>query len=485
MADGFPTFAFKDGELQISEARTRWFLTGWPNLKAEVSERGAPRREARPDFRIFKPRDGEPNTAAAQAAGDAQQAVQKREAFEAFRRTFPERVVAVVERFQSHQWNLVDLISKREREALDLAQGNPALFFCLGNNDVFRDQRHLLRTPAYLAMWLLPEKQRSIAEWLGFPATEAMAACLRKVPAESITTWGGRLFRQSVVASPDVLRALGHVPVLNRSVLQIASMWRLFEVATPRLLLEVSRVEEDKFYPHVAERLMDAVRLFVEVRRDRHPPRITSIKRIEEFHTEMVREYQQLREARKERARLERVRREEARMEQLRQERARREEALARARQQRARRLEAERARARQAEEARRGGQQLQGMAGAVQQAMRAQLLETLEKTTAKPIKFPPPPVPGTEDIIPITTADDLLAEAELMRNCLETYIDRVRTGDCYIYRLLKPERAVFSLVHSGSGWQLAEIEKAGNRSVKQTTVAVVRHWLDRRSLAI
>lgn len=497
--DGLPTFSFKDGELQICEARTRWFLAGWPNLRAEVTRGSGERCEARPDFRLFKPRDAdnlpfpanarsESATLTAQVAEEEQRFAQKRDAFNAFRGTFPEQVVAAVERFQSHQWNLIDLIGRRTREALDLAQSNPALFFCLGNNDVFRDQKHFFRPPAYLAMWLLPEKQRSIAEWLKFPATEAMVACLRKIPPESITTWGGRLFRQSVVAYPDVLKALSHVPVLNRSVLQMACMWRLFEMATPSLLLEVSQVEEDKLYPHLAERLMDAVRLFVEVRKDSRPPRITSIKKIEEFHAEMVREYQRRREARKEQAQRERLRQEEARMERLRRERARREDALARARQQRTRQLAAERVRRAQHMENERTGEYLPlllGAAGIVQQAMRARQAETVKKPVVQPIKFPPPPVPGTEDIVPITTADGLLAEAAFMQNCLETYMNRVRSGDCYIYRLLKPERAVFSLVQSGSGWQLGEIEKARNCKVKGTTVAMVRYWLDRHSMAI
>lgn len=481
--NGLPTFCFKDGELQICEARTRWFLAGWPNPKAQLEEGGGGRREARPDFRLFKPRNADnlslpadarcaSATSNAQLAEDAQRTEQKRIAFEAFRETFPEQVVAAVERFQSHQWNLTDLISRRTREALDLAQSNPALFFCLGNNDEFRDRKHLLRPPAYLAMWLLPEKQRNIAEWLGFPATEAIAACLRKIPPESITTWGGRLFCQSVIANPDVPKALSHVPVINRSVLQMVYMWRLFEMVTPNLLLEVSRVDEDRFYPHVADRLMDAVQLFLEVRKDQRPPRITSIRKIEEFHAEMVREYQRQREVRQERARRERVAQEEARLE--------------RARQQRARRLETQRVRrARQMEHARRAAEclppPLLGAAGIVQQAMRAHQIEKV----VKPVEFPPPPVPGTADIIPITTAEELMAEAEVMQNCLETYIDRVRSGSCYIYRLLGPERAVFSLVQSGSGWQLGEIEKARNCRVKPSTVTVVRHWLDRRSMAI
>jgi hypothetical protein len=414
-----PTFSFKDGELQIGADRTQWFLAGWPNLKAEASEAGAKRCESRPDFRLFKPREGggvishmDGEHKPAHGSGELDDAAQKHAAFEAFRATFPEPVIAAVERFQSHQWNLVDLISRREREALDLAQINPALFFCLGNNDVFREHKHVLRSPAYLAMWLLPEKQRNILEWLGFPATEAMAVCMRKIPPESITTWGGRFFREIVKGSPDVLKLLGHVPVINRSVLQMVYSWRLSEIATPNLLLEVSQLEEDRVYPHVAERLMDAVRLFVEVRKDQRPPKISSVKKIEQFHEEMVREYQQQVERRQER-----------------------------------RRLKLERQR--------------------------------------KLDELPPPPLPGTADIVPITTVTELKKEGRAMRNCLASYVRRVKSGGCYIYRLLKPERAVFSLIRSGSDWHLGQIEKSSNRNVKLSTVTAVRHWLDRRLLSV
>lgn len=482
--ESLPTFAFKDGELQITEDRTRWFLAGWPNLRAELAEKEGERRETRPEFRLFKPREAdapllrgalqrEMHAAERQLAKDAERVAQKHAAFEAYRATFPEPVIAAVERFQSHQWNLIDLIHRREREALDLARSNLALFYCLANNDVFREHKHLLRPPAYLAMWLLPEKQRSIAEWLGFPATEAMITCLRKIPPEAITTMNGRLLRQSVKADPNVLKALGHVPVLNRSVLHMVYMWRLFEIVTPGLLLEVSQMEEDKFYPHVAERLMDAVRLFAEMRNDQRPPQMRSIRKIDAFHAEMVREYARHCQAQRDRAHREQLRRREVLLEQ--------------ARQRRIRQLEAERDRlARRMENARRAAPRLPAPPrGEPRDVPPGWLTQQVDIMMRKARGFPPPPVPGTDDIIPITTVEELAEEARMMQNCAAGYADLVRTGKCYIYRLLKPERAMFSLVRSGSNWQLAEIKTKGNRDVKANSIAAVRYWLDGRTVAI
>ena len=339
---------------------------------------------------------------------------------------------------------------------------------------------------------MLPWRQRKIVEWLGFPATEAIVSCLRKIPPESISAWEARLLRQAIAEKPGVLKALAHLPVINRSVLQMTCMWRLSEIVTPGLLLEVSAVDEEKAYPHIADRLLDAVQLFAEVRHDQAPPRIASLRRIEEFHAEMVQEYQRQNEARQAQAEREKAAREQAQIARVQHERARRE----RARQQRERREQARReddAREQAArerallEEAAREEARRERLS---QEIARRQAAERARRTRQKPTTrnadgFPPPPVPGTAEIIPITTVHDLLVEAALMDNCLQSYLSRVRDGNCYIYRLLSPERGVFSLVRTSGGWRLGEIEQSENRPVKPATVTFVRHWLDRRSLSI
>lgn len=92
---------------------------------------------------------------------------------------------------------------------------------------------------------------------------------------------------------------------------------------------------------------------------------------------------------------------------------------------------------------------------------------------------FPPPPFPGTENLVPITTADDLLEEGRRQRNCVGAYAGRVRRGRCYIYRLLAPKRATVEIVLRKNGWRLGEIKAAENQPVRPSTEDFVRGWLD------
>jgi hypothetical protein len=93
-------------------------------------------------------------------------------------------------------------------------------------------------------------------------------------------------------------------------------------------------------------------------------------------------------------------------------------------------------------------------------------------------IPFPPPPLPGTPDILPLTTAADLVQEGEEMRHCVAIYGPRVWAGECYVYRVLRPTRATVSLVRQGRRWELEQVAGIANAEVPANTVATVRHWV-------
>jgi hypothetical protein len=100
--------------------------------------------------------------------------------------------------------------------------------------------------------------------------------------------------------------------------------------------------------------------------------------------------------------------------------------------------------------------------------------------------QLPDPPVPGTAQIIPLTQVSQLEEEGETQHNCVESYVDRVKRGEGYIYRILAPERATLSIVRGPDhGWQIQQLLLACNQPVGLATSRAVQTWLDRFSISI
>ncbi len=92
---------------------------------------------------------------------------------------------------------------------------------------------------------------------------------------------------------------------------------------------------------------------------------------------------------------------------------------------------------------------------------------------------FPPPPVPGTEKIIPITTSDELLEEGRIQKNCVGSYAARIAMRrQLYVYRVLLAQRCTLSLARAGNRWVLAELAQAGNAKPSRETRQAVEKWL-------
>ena len=99
---------------------------------------------------------------------------------------------------------------------------------------------------------------------------------------------------------------------------------------------------------------------------------------------------------------------------------------------------------------------------------------------------FLEPPVPGTEDIVPLTDAGQLLEEGRAQRNCVGGYASRVAGGKVFVYRVLKPERATLSLrLGADGGWEIEQLLRACNQPVSPATTIAVLRWLARESVSI
>lgn len=91
---------------------------------------------------------------------------------------------------------------------------------------------------------------------------------------------------------------------------------------------------------------------------------------------------------------------------------------------------------------------------------------------------FPPPPVAGTDYIMPILTLEDLIAEGREQRNCVVSLASRIRSGSTALYRVLAPERCTLSLVQSGGTWTIGQLEASCNRAPSRGTRDAIRCWL-------
>ncbi len=69
-----------------------------------------------------------------------------------------------------------------------------------------------------------------------------------------------------------------------------------------------------------------------------------------------------------------------------------------------------------------------------------------LKTALEKNLPFPSPPFPGTSDIRPIQTPQELMSEGDQMLHCIGSYLNRARVGSFYAYRVTSPIRATLSI---------------------------------------
>jgi hypothetical protein len=90
---------------------------------------------------------------------------------------------------------------------------------------------------------------------------------------------------------------------------------------------------------------------------------------------------------------------------------------------------------------------------------------------------FPPPPLPGNNNIVPITTIEDLLDESAEMHNCSGSYAERIMSRECFIYRVIWPQRATLEVSDTGDMHHIRQLKLARNEEPSADTWAKVRFW--------
>ncbi len=92
---------------------------------------------------------------------------------------------------------------------------------------------------------------------------------------------------------------------------------------------------------------------------------------------------------------------------------------------------------------------------------------------------FPDPPIPGTADIVPLMNPYELISEGEQCHNCVASYINSVKSGINYIYRVLKPGRATLCLESRVGQWGLSELSAPCNENPSYAIKSAVKKWLE------
>jgi hypothetical protein len=101
-------------------------------------------------------------------------------------------------------------------------------------------------------------------------------------------------------------------------------------------------------------------------------------------------------------------------------------------------------------------------------------------------LQFPPPPIsvdPLAEalEIAPLHTPQLVIEEAEKMGNCCALFIQAIHSGESYLYRVKKPERATLLLHREPSSWEW-QVEEIGLRQnigeVSARTENLIYYWI-------
>ena len=221
----------------------------------------------------------------------------KKLAFERFRASLPKGLPQHVEKFQSHQWGMIQMANFLGAEGVDLIQGSPILAYMLGNTAEFR---RLMASEEKRASTrrLVRLKQRQILVKMHFPDAASIPKTLRKIHPSSVNPT--LLNRLRVVMRENEgkpLKLLSHAPHINASVLDLVTTPALTQIITPRVIEEVAALPRDNYFPFAAKQFEDILLLHQELYPDQNVPVFRNLKQAKDYCDEMEAIHQAQREA--------------------------------------------------------------------------------------------------------------------------------------------------------------------------------------------
>jgi hypothetical protein len=97
---------------------------------------------------------------------------------------------------------------------------------------------------------------------------------------------------------------------------------------------------------------------------------------------------------------------------------------------------------------------------------------------------FPPPPVPGSDLIIPMTHPEHLGKEAESKKNCLKRYVVPIYSKRAYAYRCPSRDLSILLEKDASGRWRLAAVERGQNTTASADDLTFVRAWLREKGIS-
>jgi hypothetical protein len=276
-------FQYSDGVLDIVGSDEQMRLNGWHQPEAFWK---APRQDWRsfsPVFSVVRP------SGSTTRSSDTSSRQKMVAAFDAFRSDLPAEIARTLEPFSGRQWNLLVLIH-RKPEALELAQSNPALAWCMANCDEFRSI--YLQSAADWAKWHVGNKQIEILEWLGFPATDSTVKVLRKLTPSCIDPASMRMLANTLGNDERAAKMLGHLSRINAGALRLCCYRRLTDLISPSLVNEAANDPHEEEDSPRADLLLDTLRLWDTLDLSGSRSVFGSLQRIQTVHDELLTEYQ-------------------------------------------------------------------------------------------------------------------------------------------------------------------------------------------------
>lgn len=103
--------------------------------------------------------------------------------------------------------------------------------------------------------------------------------------------------------------------------------------------------------------------------------------------------------------------------------------------------------------------------------------------------RLPPPPLPGNDEITPLTSQEEIIREGKEMNSCVVNFIDRVLRGEYFLYQTKHPERLTIGvlIVADRNGWApdtflLQEVRAPFNRQPSKESMGFITEWFESAS---
>ena len=92
--------------------------------------------------------------------------------------------------------------------------------------------------------------------------------------------------------------------------------------------------------------------------------------------------------------------------------------------------------------------------------------------------KFPDPPLPGNDNIIPIVNSFELFREVQLLSDFAETYVNEVSNEEIFLYRVYGQERGTIELRIENGKPTAGKFIRPFNKPPNENTKTMIQDWL-------